>query len=168
MTPGDEVRVMVSVAVPPALAFEVFTREIDLWWQRGPRFRHFNGDRALIAIEPGVGGRVFEQSNEAGPAHEIGRVLCWDPPSRLVFEWRLSNFSSEERTEVEVLFAEIAPGTQVTVTHRGWAALRGDHPARHGQAAPAFIARHGRWWGDLLMRFRLFCGGHPAGPEWQR
>jgi hypothetical protein len=29
---GDSVRVSVSVAVPPPVAYEIFTGEIDRWW----------------------------------------------------------------------------------------------------------------------------------------
>jgi hypothetical protein len=32
---GDAARVSVTVAVPPPLAFEIFTAEIDRWWRRG-------------------------------------------------------------------------------------------------------------------------------------
>jgi uncharacterized protein YndB with AHSA1/START domain len=149
------VRVTVSVDAPPALAFDVFTQEIDLWWRRGLKFRHFGGERALIAIEPHEGGRVFESAGADGPVHEIGRVRVWQPPSRLVFEWRLSNFAVGERTEVEVVF-EPSPrnGTRVTVTHRGWAAIRPDHPARHDQASAEFLRQLGLWWGDQLSSYR--------------
>ena len=153
---GNQARVTVGVAVPPAVAFEVFTQEIDLWWRRGPQFRRVGGERALIAIEGREGGRVFESAGAGMPAQEIGRVLAWQPPSRLVFEWRGGNFAPGERTEVEVRF-EAAPGdgTTVTVTHRGWAAIRADHPVRHGQDVPAFIGGMGRWWGGLLSSYRL-------------
>ena len=40
MTPGDQARVTVGVAVPPEEAFRVFTQEVDLWWRRGRRFRN--------------------------------------------------------------------------------------------------------------------------------
>ncbi len=153
-TAGDRVRAMVSVAVPPALAFEIFTTEIDLWWRRGPARRSAAGEQALIAIEPREGGRVFEQHGDT-LVHEIGRVLAWEPPQRLVFEWRASNFAPVERTEVEVLFEAVPEGTRVTVTHTGWAALRPDHPVRHGQPVPAFVAGRGRWWGALLTAYRL-------------
>lgn len=153
-TPGDRVRAMVSVAVPPDLAFEIFTTEIDLWWRRGPAWRGAAGEAALIAIEPREGGRVFEQQGDT-LAHEIGRVLAWQPPRRLLFEWRAVNFAPAERTEVEVLFEPAPEGTRVTVTHTGWAALRPDHPVRHGQPVPAFIGAMGRWWGALLMAYRL-------------
>ncbi len=154
---GDRALVAVGVAVAPELAFEVFTREIDLWWRRGPRFRRYQGERAVIAIEPGVGGRVFEAADDATPAQEVGRVLAWQPPRLLRFEWRAANFGPHERTEVEVTFEPAGDGTLVTVTHRGWASLRGDHPVRHGQAPADFIAQRGRWWGALLSSYRLIA-----------
>jgi uncharacterized protein YndB with AHSA1/START domain len=155
MTPGDQARVTVSVAVPPHEAFEVFTQEIDLWWRRGPKYRHLTGERALIAIEPRLHGRIFESMSDDGPVQEIGRVLHWQPPRRLVFEWRNATFAPAERTEVEVLFEPDANGTRVTVTHRGWAAIRADHPARHGRAVAAFIAELGAWWGGQMSVYRL-------------
>ena len=80
MSGGDQARVTVSVAVPRELAFEIFTREIDLWWRRGLKDRHFSSDRAIIAIEPHRGGRVFESLGDGGPVQELGRVLDWEPP----------------------------------------------------------------------------------------
>jgi hypothetical protein len=50
---GDQVRVSVSVAVPPAAAFEIFTQEIDRWWRRGPRFRR--GSRRCGCASTGRG-----------------------------------------------------------------------------------------------------------------
>lgn len=159
---GDQARVTVSVALPPAEAFRLFTEEIDRWWRRGPRFRNARGTRGMIAIEPRVGGRVFESLDadaddpRAPPAViEIGRVGVWEPAHRLVFSWRASNFGpADPATEVEVRFEPSASGTRVTVTHRGWSAVRPDHPVRHGQASAAFIASMGRWWGDLLTALR--------------
>jgi len=156
MIPGDQCRVTVSVDAPPAEAFRLFTEEVDLWWRRGPQYRHFGGDLALVAIEPREGGRVFEQLGAEGPVHVLGEVRAWQPGERLVFSWRLANFAPGESTEVEVLFAPAAEGrTRVTVTHRGWAAIRADHPVRHGQAVAAFIGGMGRWWGDQMAAYRL-------------
>lgn len=164
--PGDLARASVGLAVPPAEAFRVFTEEIDLWWRRGRRFRNGPGDRGIVCIEPGVGGRLFESfDTEAGErVVETGRVLAWEPPERLLLEWRAINFGPHERTEVEVTFAPTARGgTLVTVVHRGWSALRADHPVRHGQDVPAFIRSMGMWWGDLLTTLRLHTRG--AGPR---
>jgi hypothetical protein len=151
----DEARVTVSVAVTRERAFDIFTREVDLWWRRGLRFRHFADEKSIIAIEPFKGGRVFESTSESGPAHEFGRVLEWDPPAHLRFEWRLANFGPGERTEVDVRFEAVGDATQVTVTHRAWDGIRGDHPARHGEAPAQFLRSLGLWWGDQLRVFRL-------------
>lgn len=155
-TPGDVARAMVMVAVDPATAFAVFTEEIDVWWRRGRRFRIGGLDATTMTLEPRLGGRLFETyETKAGPrAHQIGTVLVWEPPTRLVLEWRNVNFAPNERTEVEVTFEAAPRGTRVTVEHRGWATIRPDHPARHRQAVPEFIAATGRWWGDLAMSLR--------------
>ncbi|MEQ1519531.1 MAG: SRPBCC domain-containing protein, partial [Usitatibacteraceae bacterium] len=135
---GDQTTVTVTVGVDPAEAFLLFTRDINLWWRRGPRFRNAPGTAGIICIEPRLDGRVFESYDmdpESGGCErvvEIGRSKVWDPPHRLVFAWRNVNFAPDESTEVEVLFAPTASGTRVTVIHRGWSGLRADHPARHG------------------------------------
>jgi Activator of Hsp90 ATPase homolog 1-like protein len=155
-TPGDVVRVTVSVALPALEAFRVFTEEIDQWWRRGRRFRNAPHGRGFVAMEPGVGGRVFESfgADDAAQLHEIGRVSVWLPGERLVFNWRGINFAPGESTEVEVQFRPMGGSTHVTVVHRGWAALRAEHPVRHGQDVPAFVRTMGLWWGDLLSALR--------------
>ncbi|HUN91737.1 MAG TPA: SRPBCC domain-containing protein [Burkholderiaceae bacterium] len=162
MSGADQARVMVSVDVPRDVAFDVFTREIDLWWRRGLKYRQFGGEHAIIAIEPRAGGRVFESPGDGGPVQERGRVLDWEPPARLRFEWRLANFAARERTEVEVVFEAVGGSTRVTVTHRGWSAIRDDHPARHGEAAAAFLRSLGLWWGGQLSVYRLRAAQHRA------
>jgi len=155
--PGDRATVTVAVAVEPAAAFEVFTQEIDRWWRRGPAYRNILRG-GVVAIEPGVGGRMFE-SGDDGRVFERGRVLVWDPPRRLVLEWRGSNFAPGEKTEVDVLFEPTESGTTVTVRHSGWAAIRPDHPARHGLVGSAFTASIGRWWADLVTSLRVYAEG---------
>jgi uncharacterized protein YndB with AHSA1/START domain len=159
--PGDLARVTVGVAVPPEEAFEVFTAQIDQWWRRGRRFRNAPGESGIVCIEPGVGGRLFESfSTDAGErVVEIGRTLVWDPPHRLILQWRNVNFAPHEHTEVEVRFRATAGGTEVTLEHRGWAAIRRDHPARHGLDDAAFIRMMGLWWGDQLSSLRIRRGG---------
>ena len=66
--PGDSASVTVLVKVPPAEAFDVFTREIDLWWRQGPRFRIGARRPGALSFEPGVGGRLLETYDlPAGP-----------------------------------------------------------------------------------------------------
>ena len=54
MIAADRVEVTTMVAVEPALAFAVFTEELDLWWRAGPRFRTQGWGDLLVAL----GGRV--------------------------------------------------------------------------------------------------------------
>src|SRR5258708_32421993 len=80
--PGDQVKVSVSVAVEPSVAFRVFTEEIDLWWRRGLRFRVAGKNRGIIHLEPRVGGRLFEsfETNAGTRVFETGKVTAWETP----------------------------------------------------------------------------------------
>lgn len=157
---GDRSLVSVLVAVEPSEAFRVFTEEIDAWWRRGLKYRLGRG-RSVLHLEPKLGGRLFESfETKAGErVCETGRVTCWEPPMRLVLEWRAANFKGEEKTEVEVLFEPSPSGTLVTVEHRGWTQIRADHPARHGEDSPTFIRSLGLWWGELVSSLREHVAG---------
>lgn len=154
--PGDSASVTVYVDVDPATAFSVFTEEIDLWWRRGPRFRASGKLPGVLRFEPRVGGRLFETvEGPHGPReYTSGQITVWDPPRRLCFDWQTTNFAPDENTRVEVDFEATREGTRVRLTHSGWAALRDDHPVRHGKLGPAHAREVGRRWGDLLKVFR--------------
>lgn len=156
--PGDEAVVSVLVVVEPDTAFRVFTEEIDQWWRRGLKYRIAGKGRGVIRLEPWAGGRLFESYETASGIRAIdtGLVTAWEPPTRLVFEWRAVNFAASEKTEVEVLFQPSRSGTLVTVKHRGWSRIRPDHPVRHGLESPAFIRMMGLWWGDLMTSMREY------------
>jgi uncharacterized protein YndB with AHSA1/START domain len=151
---GDAAIVSVYVAVAPAVAFEVFTRELNGWWRQGPAYRGYVAGELIL--EPRLGGRLFESSASEpnAPALERGRVLVWEPPTRLALSWRGGNFAPHESTRIEVLFEPQGAGTCVTLHHSGWAALRADHPARHGSIGVATTHMIGRWWGELLSGLR--------------
>lgn len=154
--PGDQARVSVLIPADPEETFRIFTEEIDQWWRRGRQFRVAGQRRGFIRLEPGVGGRLFEsfESKSGEKVVQTGEVQVWDPPHRLVLEWRNVNFRADEATEVEVEFAKRRSGTLVTITHRGWESIRPDHPARHGLEVGPFLASLGRWWGDLMTSLR--------------
>jgi len=153
---GDQVTISLTVAVEPAAAFRVFTQETDLWWQRGPAYRAAGRSPGTLCFEPRMGGRLFESFDAPdGPKLvEFGLITAWEPPSRLMFNWRSTTFKAGESTEVEVTFEPTASGTRVTVQHRGWAAIRADHPVRHGQPVAAFQQNMGMWWTRLLRSLR--------------
>lgn len=146
---GDQARVSTLVRVPPDDAFRIFTEEIDLWWRHGMAYRMSTGP---IVLEPKPEGRLVETMPEG--EREFGRVLAWQPPTRLLLEWKAANFAPDEKTEVEVLFEKSPSGTLVTITHRGWAAIRPDHPARHGKDTKPFIRELATWWSQLATSLR--------------
>ncbi len=156
MTPGNQVTVSVTVNADAATAFRLFTEETDLWWRRGPRFRIAGRNPGVIQFEPRLGGALTE--NFDGQVFTTGDITAWDPPDRFQFEWRGVNFAPGESTTVEVTFDAVPSGTRVTVRHSGWAALRPDHPVRHGKPVPAFIHSLGLWWADLLTSLREHAG----------
>ena len=155
---GDRVRVQTFVEVAVADAFAIFTEEIDQWWRRGPAYRIGARNPSIVHLEPGLGGRVFEATDDGVVLHEMGRITAWDPPGHLAFEWRGVNFAPGEVTTVELWFEARGAGTRVTLDHRGFAALRADHPVRHGQPVVAFIGQLGTWWGAQLTSLREHRG----------
>lgn len=156
MTSTDCVTVTTVVAVDPERAFRVFTEEIDAWWRRGPRFRFGTGRTGVLRFEPRPGGTYLREVFDVttGDAFDVGRVLVWEPPARLVFEYRAASFGPGLVTEVEVRFEETAGRTRVTVEHRGWDRLPPDHSARHNLRGSAFTSMIGLFWGDLLVAAR--------------
>jgi hypothetical protein len=158
MTPaaGDKVRVQTLVHVPLRVAFDVFTLEIDAWWRKGPAYRVGGKHPGPLQLEPKLGGRIFQQYGEGGSRlHEIGSITAWDPPAHFSFTWRGFNFEeADPATTVEVWFEAAIDGTRVTVEHRGFAALRDDHPVRHAKPIAAFVRDLGMWWGALVTSMR--------------
>ena len=103
----------VEVPCDPVAAFDIFTRDIGTWWKRGTRYWN-DSDRGMeLRLEPHVAGRLLEVYDlETGEGFEIGRVLVWDPGTRLVFTWRQANWGPSEFTEVEILFESAGSGTR--------------------------------------------------------
>ena len=119
MSSVPPVRKEVTVATTPARAFEVFTDGIDQWWPR----EHHIGKSPLRreVLEPGVGGRWYGVSDD-GTECEVGKVLRWEPPARLVLAWQIgADWKHDDAllTEVEVRFVALGPAlTRVELEHR--------------------------------------------------
>ena len=144
----EPVRKQIVVAAAPARAFDVFTNGIDRWW---PREHHVGkSPMARILIEPRAGGRWYSVCQD-GSECDVGRVLSWEPPHRLVLAWQLTakwQFEPDFVTEVEVTFTAAGPTqTRVVLEHRNL--------ERFGEAAAALrktIDEAGGW-GYLLDQF---------------
>jgi len=118
ITPAP-VRRSVRVSAPRERAFEVFTAGIGRWW---PKTHHIGkSELDTLVIEPRAGGRWYERGVD-GTECEVGKVLVWEPPSRLVLAWQLNpdwKFDPDLITEVEVQFiADGANATRVELEHR--------------------------------------------------
>ena len=144
-------RVIVSLRVKatPQHAFEVFTRDIGMWWQPNDLFRFTPRSPGTIALEAGEGGR-FTETLTNGKVFEIGRVTRWEPGRRLALTWRQATFAPDQVTQVEVLFEPVDQETRITVTHTGWESVPQDHVARHTFPDGVFLHRHAQWWQQLL------------------
>lgn len=149
------VTVAITLEVEPEEAFRLFTEDVDLWWQRGPKFRFRPRAHGTMRFEPGEGGRLVEVYDEAkGELYEVGRILVWQPGERLVVEWRAPNFREGQVTEVDIRFKANDTGTRIVLEHRGWETLPPDHPARHGLDNRAFLTMQGGWWEEQLVAMR--------------
>ncbi|MDQ6821822.1 MAG: SRPBCC domain-containing protein [Actinomycetota bacterium] len=129
-----------EVGVPPPQAFDAWTRRCSTWW---PRSHTITKAPSAITFEPRVGGRIFEEGGD-GVEHDWGKVLDWDPPSRLRFLWHLF-FDPAEATVVDLTFAPAGDGTAVRLEQRGWERL--------GDAGPARRDRTRQAWSTLTAAF---------------
>jgi uncharacterized protein YndB with AHSA1/START domain len=145
----DAVRVAVMVPVSPERAFEQFTDEFARWYP--PEYTWSQAVLETIAIEPREGGACFELGPH-GFRCDWGRVIAWEPPSRLVFTWQVSPGREPVpdpalASEVEVRFVGEDSSTRVELEHREF--------SRHGEGADgyrdAMASEHG--WQYMLGRY---------------
>ncbi len=110
----------VLVRCDPARAFAAFTAEIAQWW---PMRTHSvaQAQARSVAIEPKVGGRIFETAAD-GTESEWGRILSWSPPAGFSMTWHPGR-PADPHTVVELSFAAEGSATRVRLIHRGWEAL---------------------------------------------
>jgi uncharacterized protein YndB with AHSA1/START domain len=113
------VRASVTVVAPVEKAWRVYTEQYGSWYPKD----HFLGDRPAetVLIEPREGGRWYERQAD-GSEPEWGRVLAWQPPTRLVLSWTTGagwkpDPDPAHWSEVEVLFSAVPEGTRVDLEH---------------------------------------------------
>ena len=136
-------RLSIDVDAPQGHAFDTYTEGIDRWW---PKSHTSSGLEGLeIVLEGHQGGRIFERTLD-GREFDWGRVLVWEPPSRLVYSWHLKRDASQS-TEVEIRFRPIDDrATRLEIEHRGWEALGANGQHERDQ--------HGSGWLSLLPHYQ--------------
>jgi uncharacterized protein YndB with AHSA1/START domain len=121
----EPIRRSITVGRTREDAFELFTTQMASWWplETHTRADHDNGDKTEdVVFEPRVGGRIFEVLS-SGQEGLWGTVTAWEPPSRVVFDWK-PNDEDRPSTEVEVTFSDAGDGrTRVDLEHRRWELL---------------------------------------------
>ncbi len=152
---ASRILVALRVDAAPARAFQVFTEDIGLWWRPNAMFAFTPRDPGVLSFESGEVGRLIT-TLPSGKVFEIGRIMVWEPPNRLVFSWRQATFIGDQDTEVELRFEPVGDQTRVTVEHRGWDTVPTSHVARHGFPDAIFLRRHGEWWQALLGGLNAF------------
>ena len=143
------VRTDIVVNAPADRAFQLFTERFD---RIKPREHNMLGvDIAESVFEPEAGGRVYDRGVD-GAECQWGRVLAYEPPTRIVFSWDINPMWQIERdhnktSEVEVRFVDDGGGrTRVELEHRhldrhgdGWEGMR--EGVRADQGWPLYLER---------------------------
>jgi uncharacterized protein YndB with AHSA1/START domain len=141
----------ITVAAPQQRAFDVFTTGMSDWWMRDS---HHIGEQVpdAVVMEPLAGGRWFERAPD-GTECDWGRVLAWEPPTRVLLAWHLDadwryDPDPAVSTEIEVQFIpEGDTSTRVELVHRGFEV----HGARAGEVHEQVNSPQG--WNGLLQLF---------------
>lgn len=134
-TTATSVRSSITVDVPAATAFRLFTEEFD---QVKPReYNLLSVPIEQTVFEPRVGGHIYDRGTD-GSVCRWARVLAFDPPERVVFTWDITmqwelETDLERTSEVEVQFVpEGEERTTVVLEHR--------HLDRHGEGWEGYAA----------------------------
>ena len=113
------VRKSIRVNATPERAFDVFTSGLGRWWP----LNHGIGKqpRKEVVMEARLGGRWYELA-EDGTETNVGKIIVWEPPQRLVMTWDINSQWKPDTTvssEVEVKFIpDGANATRVELEHR--------------------------------------------------
>jgi uncharacterized protein YndB with AHSA1/START domain len=142
----SKVYVALRVKATPERAFAVFTGEIAAWWRPNGMFQTTPRAPGQLTFEEGPEGRRLIETLANGKVFQIGKVLAWEPPDRLVFSWRQAAFPPDLHTEVEVRFEAVGDETRVSVEHRGFDLVPAESAARHRFPDPVLLARLAEFW----------------------
>lgn len=77
------------VTASKEIAFDIFASRMGRWWNSNHSINETKSPLKDVIIELRVGGRWYEV-REDGSQCEWGRVLDWEPPSKLVLAWQLA------------------------------------------------------------------------------
>jgi uncharacterized protein YndB with AHSA1/START domain len=152
-TTSADVRREITVKVSRERAFDLFTNHMHEWW---PAEHHIATSPVVaMTVEPGVGGRLFDQCEDGGES-VWGQVTEWDPPSRFCFGWMLTSTwqaetDVEKASRVSVSFIPDGESTRVVLVHNDFWRL-----GEGGQAMAEAVGTPDGW-SRGLSRFAEFA-----------
>lgn len=135
-------------------AFDVWTHRIHLWWPVA-RISLSRDPNTRVIMEGRVGGRLFERTKN-GREHDWGRIIRWEPPRRIVYEWFLQA-DPTKASEIDVTFRGQEDGTTtVVVEHGRWEHAAEDVAEEHRRcvAAP-------EGWTGILDEYKTLSKADP-------
>jgi uncharacterized protein YndB with AHSA1/START domain len=145
----NSIRKVMTVDAPQSVAWRVFTAGMSSWWP----LAHYKIGRAnavAAVVEPFAGGRWYEEG-EDGSTCDWGKVLAWEPTSRLLLTWDITadwKYDPALGTELEIRFViEGDHRTRVELEHR-----RLDRYGARRDEMRAIFDQSGDW-GRLLAGF---------------
>jgi hypothetical protein len=147
----SQVLVSLRVKASATRAFEVFTRDIALWWSPNILFQFTPRSPGTLAFEPHEGGR-FTETLANGSVFEIGRIRVWEPGERLVFGWRQATFRPGQDTYCPVHYScsadaqGIGQGARLNENKKGCLHLQTPlfvYSFRAGSISARMVAREG-------------------------
>lgn len=111
------VRIERRLPVPPARAFDAWTRpaEIRRWWGR----RGYPAEIVECDVREGGAWRLAMRSPEGNLYVVRGRFTRVEPPNRLVYTW-IWDSAPDQVTEVAVEFRADGAGTHMILVHTGF------------------------------------------------
>jgi uncharacterized protein YndB with AHSA1/START domain len=154
----SSVKKTVIIQAPPEVAWRVFTEKMGSWWPLGT-YKIGKANAVDAIIEPRVGGRWYERGDD-GSTCDWGRVLAWEPHTRLMLSWEITadwQHDPNLKTEVELRFvADGKNATRVEFEHR-----RLDlYGARRDEMRGIFDSDAG--WKALLAAFAARASERPS------
>jgi uncharacterized protein YndB with AHSA1/START domain len=144
----NSVQKSMTVQAPTPIAWRVFTEKMGSWWPLA-MYKIGKTNAVDAIVEPRVGGRWYERGDD-GSTCDWGRVLVWEPPTRLVLAWEITADWQHDpalQTEIEIRFIAEGDATRVELDHR--------HLERYGSRREEMrhIFDTGGDWGRVLAMF---------------
>jgi uncharacterized protein YndB with AHSA1/START domain len=159
MGANDPIRRTIRLRCSMERAFHVFTEEMGTWWPLETHSIAVDQDLGqkaeTLRVDTREGGRI-EEVLEDGSTRGWGAVVAWEPPRRVLLEWKPNDLPTPP-TEVDVRFRPEGDGTLVELEHLGWDRL-GDVS---DELRPLYASEGGWTW--VLERYRNAAESEPLG-----